>query len=98
MNPASFPPDERRRRGTALCQRLAEDVVAIVPDGIGAWPPAWDLVADADADFLSKLTAWEVAPSEPARLRVRAAYFAVVDAWRNAARQYQAQHDRRKTS
>ncbi|MCH7532509.1 MAG: hypothetical protein IIB36_12240 [Gemmatimonadetes bacterium] len=82
-------PDERRARGTELCKRLAADVAKVAPPGLGAWASSWDIVAEASAVFWIELTAWEAAPSEPARLNVRAAYEAVLDAWREAAHQFQ---------
>ncbi len=90
MNPTKWTPEERRERGTALCRRLAADVASLTPPGIGSWSKAWDIVAGADAAFMIALTAWEAAPSEPLRLRVRTAYDAVLDAWRQAAAEYLA--------
>ena len=84
-------PDERRNRGTELCKRFAADVAKIAPQGIGVWDLAWEIVNDADSTFVVELTAWEAAPSEPARLKVRAAYEAVLGAWREAAHQFQVQ-------
>ncbi len=83
-------PEERRERGTALCRRLAADVASIAPPGLGAWAPAWGIVAEADVAFMVVLTAWEAEPSEPARLRVRDAYHRVLERWREAATRYGA--------
>lgn len=90
MSPADLPPDERRRRGTKLCGRLAADVARVAPPRIGGWAEAWEMTAEADAAFWIALVAWESEPTEPARLRLRDAYNAVLDAWREAARQYNA--------
>lgn len=81
-------PAEKVRRATLLCQRLAADVAGIVPEGIGHWETAWDIVADADAAFLAALTAWEATGAELERARVRDAYNAVLEAWKVAAREY----------
>lgn len=79
-----------RERGTEICRRLARDVESIVPKGIGRWPRAWEIVAEADADFMAALTAWEADPgNEAAKQRVREAYRAVVDAWRQAVAEYE---------
>ena len=80
---------ERQQRGTSLCRRLSEVVTDIVPIGIGGWDPAWEMVAEADADFLAALTAWEAEPTDEGRARVQTAYHAVVDAWKDAALQFE---------
>jgi len=90
MSATAWTPEERRERGTLLCQRLANDVGSLAPPGLGTWPRTWDLVAGADAAFMIALTAWEAEPSERLRLRVREAYDAVLDAWRQAAAEYLA--------
>ena len=71
-----------------LCRRLAHDVADLAPEGIGGWPQAWDIVADADAGFLVALTAWEATGAERERDSVRTAYLAVMDAWKVAVGQY----------
>ncbi|HET9948848.1 MAG TPA: hypothetical protein VFQ22_07995 [Longimicrobiales bacterium] len=81
--------DERRHRGTLICQRLASEIAAMVPEGIGAWEPAWAIVAEADADFLAALSGWEADPSEASTQRVREAYQGVLDAWRAAAAEFE---------
>jgi len=95
MSAADLTPAERRERGTELCRRLAADVASIAPPGLGAWERTWEMVAPVDAEFMMRLTAWEAAPSEPARLRVRDAYRAVLEAWRSAAATYQRERSRR---
>ncbi len=83
--------DELRGRGTQICVRLTQDVAKIAPEGIGSWDPAWAIVADADAEFLAALTAWEAEPTDDTKARVKITYHAVLDAWRDAALQYEAQ-------
>ena len=56
--------------------------------GIGAWPSAWDMVAEADSTFLLALATWEASPEERSPPRVRDAYIAVVEAWRRAVGEY----------
>lgn len=79
---------ERRQRGTKLCERLTHDVAGIAPDGIGSWPKAWAIVAEADADFIAALTRWEATGSEEVKPALRDAYFAVLAAWKRAAAEY----------
>ena len=87
-------PEERRRRGTRLCAKLASDVNELVPAGIGAWDPAWDIVGDADAEFMIALLKWEGTGSEADKESVRTAYATVLDAWRSAAGQFEQQSQR----
>lgn len=80
---------ELRRRGTEVCRRLAEDVAGLVPQGIGRWEPTWGIVAEADAEFMAELTAWEADPSDRAKQRVKRAYSSVLGAWRRAVVEYE---------
>ena len=84
---------ERRRRGTELCRRLAQDVAEIAPPSVGAWSRTWDLVAQADADFMASLTGWEADPTPATLDRTSSAYRAVLDAWRQAARQFESERE-----
>jgi hypothetical protein len=94
VNPADLTPEERREQGTELCRRLAADVAKVAPPGLGAWAPAWDAVASADAAFMVALTAWECDPSERTRLRLRDAYRTVLAAWKRAAAEYLGTRER----
>lgn len=87
-------PEERRRRGTKLCEQLTRDVFKIVPAGIGHWAGCWDIVSGADAEYMIALTAWEGTGLEEQRIAVRAAYNNLLEAWREAARQYEQQRQR----
>ena len=77
-------PEERRRRGTKLCARIAAEVQELAPAGIGNWPECWDIVADPDAEFMLQLLRWERSGAESDKESVRTAYAQVLDAWRNA--------------
>jgi hypothetical protein len=94
MSPTRRTPEQiheaRRRRGTALCQRLARDVAALTPPGIGTWPRTWEIVADADARLLTALAAWEADATEANRRTLRDRTAGVLDAWRQAAAEYVA--------
>ena len=80
----------RAEAARKLCERLAGDVASIAPVGIGYWAEAWEIVAAADASFVIALSAWEATGSEVDRAKVRAAFNAVLDAWREAVRQFEA--------
>lgn len=79
---------ERTERANRLCRRLAGDVAAIAPAGLGTWDRAWEIVDPPSAELLAALTAWEATGDEEAVAAVKAAYDAVLAAWREAARQY----------
>ena len=90
MNPADLSPEERQERGKKLCKQLARDVASVAPEGIGHWGPAWEIVGDADAEFVLALTYWESAPSSVARKRLREAYRRVMSVWGRAVTKYEA--------
>ena len=66
----------------------------IATPGMGLWPRTWDIVAQADADFMASLSGWEADPTPATLDRTRAAYGSVLDAWRRAARQYLSERER----
>ena len=80
--------DELRRRGTLICQRLNAAVDRIAPEGLGHWPRTWEIVDAADAEFMLSLVSWEVEPTPEAAADIKAAYSAVLDAWRQATDEY----------
>jgi hypothetical protein len=88
--------DERRERGRLLCGHLAADVVKLAPEGVGRWERAWEIVAAADADFILALAHWEATGLDADKPALRAAYFAVLDAWKRAATEYRSQLDTEK--
>ena len=79
---------ELRDRGTRICQCLSKAVSELVPEGIGHWAGAWEIVAAADADFMLALAKWEATPGDESAAGVKAAYEAVLNAWRRAATEY----------
>ncbi len=81
-------PEERRGRGTELCERLTQDVAEIAPPGIGHWDRTWEIVGPADAQFMVALSDWESEPTPEALATVTAAYDAVLDAWGDAVRRF----------
>ena len=81
-------PEERRVRGTELCQRLTQGVAEIAPPGIGHWARTWEIVGAADAQFMAALFGWESEPTAEALATVTAAYDTALDAWRDAVRQF----------
>jgi len=82
-------PEERRRRGTMLCEKLTREVADLVPEGIGRWDRAWEIVGDADTTFVLALTRWETTGDEAHKPPLRDAYFQVCEAWKRAVADYQ---------
>jgi len=79
---------ERREGGIRLCRRLAEEVAEIAPQGIGRWDRAWEIVDGPSAAFMIALTRWEATGSERDKPPLRTAYYAVLEAWREATAEY----------
>lgn len=85
--------DELRERGLRISRRLAAEITAIAPEGIGRWDPAWQMVDSADAEYWAALKAWEEAPSRVTAERVRGSYEALLGAWRMVAAVYSQRHE-----
>ena len=81
--------DQRQLKGREVCEKLMErigEVAAAVP--LGHWPP----IADApSAEFITALSAWEIAPSNLTMQRVTDTYESVIEVWRVAASDYSAE-------
>lgn len=88
---------DRRERAAELCRRLAADVAKVAPKGLGAWPPAWEIVEAPSKRFLDLLDEY-VETGERERLipPIREAYAAVVAAWEEAARRWTRAGSERK--
>lgn len=80
---------DRREGGIRLCRRLARDVARVAPKGVGEWARAWEIVDGPSAEFMVVLTRWEATGSDDDKPPLREAYFSVLDAWRQAAVEYQ---------
>ena len=83
-------PEERRRRATKLCETIAAEANELAPTGIGNWPECWEIVGDADAEFMLALVKWEHTGSDADKESVRTAYGRVLDSWRKAAAAWEA--------
>ena len=81
----------RQAKGKILCQKLAEAVAKIAPNGIGRWDRCWEVVDAPSVEFMIELSAWEVDPSDVTMQRVSNAYDAVMAAWRIAVSEYVAE-------
>lgn len=80
--------EQRQAKGKILCEKLSEAVAHIVPEGIGRWDRAWDIVDGSSATFMAALSAWEIDPSDATMQQVSEAYDLVLEAWRFAAAEF----------
>jgi hypothetical protein len=78
--------------GRQVCENMAREVQQIAPPGLGRWEPAWDIVADADAEFMIALFAWEDSPSEKREALVRHWGDEVMARWREAIKKFEEAH------
>lgn len=83
-------PDDIRYRGTQICRRLSVAVDRVAPEGIGHWPRAWEIVEAPDVDFLLALARWEHGPNVDTAADVKVTYNAVLEAWKQAIREYES--------
>ena len=92
-NTVSIPDRERREAGARrLCRRLAADIAAVAPEGLGSWPPAWELVEAPSGRFLDRLHEWVETGDDELGDVLRYAYVDVVAAWKTAADRWQRQN------
>ncbi len=82
---------ELRERGKQICERLTVAVEQDTPEGLGRWPRAWEITAAPSADFMLALAIWEAEPDAESADKVKAAFDAVLNAWRRAANEYELQ-------
>ena len=80
--------EERQAKAKILCEKLAEAVAGIAPEGIGRWDRCWQVVDAPSAEFMTALSAWEADPSDMTMQLVHDAYDAGMAAWRQAASEY----------
>ena len=75
-----------------VCENMAREVHQIAPSGLGRWKPAWEIVADADAEFMIALFAWEDSPSEELEAQVRYWGDEVMARWHEAVKKFEEAH------
>ena len=75
-----------------VCVNIAREVQQIAPSGLGRWEPAWEIVADADAEFMSALFAWENSPSDKSEALVRHWGDEVMARWHEAVKKFEEAH------
>ena len=87
----------RRERGRTICRRVAAKVQEVTPPGLGEWEPAWSYVAEPSDRFLDLLDVWLYEDTPRTREDLQEAADALVRAWREAGRRYEADQSARET-
>lgn len=85
---------DRKELAQAMARRIAVEVRAIAPAGLGYWAPTWDIVGHPMDAALDAIHAWEAAADgsdqeEELRGAVNVAATAALAAWRKAARMWE---------
>jgi hypothetical protein len=75
-----------------ICDNITRHVQQMAPPGIGRWEPAWEIVADADAEFMIALFAWEDSPGEEREAQVRYWGDEVMARWHEAIKKFEEAH------
>ena len=70
--------------------KTVREIAAIVPDGIGSWPEAWEIVGDADTAYSKAVSAWAKDPGAKTGRAASDAHDVLLDAWREASDQFRA--------
>lgn len=78
----------RKVRADSLARSTVARIVNVMPPGIAAWDPAWDMVAEADRRFVELLGKWEkTGAAEDERVLMIAAE-RLVHEWERASSAY----------
>ena len=79
----------RRAWSDQLCAWLSEAVAHQAPGGLGHWEPAWQIVETPSKTLLEALTAFELSGSDSAREQARQLAREVLNAWSEAAAEWE---------
>ena len=80
----------RRERARIVCDRMAAYIREVVPVRLGHWGPVWTFVADPSDVFMDALKEWEKEDTPITRPDLQAAFAALIEAWAEGARQWEA--------
>lgn len=72
-----------------LLRGLSAAVHSIALEGMGTWDRTWTIVDAPSAEFLIALSAFESDPCPKSRARVDATTGRLIEAWRDAAAQFE---------
>lgn len=73
-----------------VARRVTERIGELAPKGLGRWDGAWELVADPSDEFMDALAIWRTGDTEENRERVQRTADALVQAWAEAAAEWEA--------
>lgn len=80
----------RREKARIVAERVAVRIRKVTPDGLGHWGPTWGLV-DVPSDlYMDRLAEWETEDTPITRSELEAASEALIEAWAEAGRQWEA--------
>lgn len=77
--------------GDRLCRRLDEVLASETPAGLGAWPPAWEVVKEQSGALLAELLL--IDRGEGDKDTAKRLGLEVLAAWRRAATDYNTMRD-----
>ena len=80
----------RHEKARVVAERVAARVREVALPGLGHWDLAWELVAAPSDVFMDALAEWEEADTPTIRSELATASTALVEAWAEAARQWEA--------
>ena len=80
----------RGEKTRIVAGRVAERIGGVTPPGLGHWGPVWALVATPSDAYMDALSRWETEDSILTRVALEVASKALVAAWEEAGRQWEA--------
>lgn len=69
-------------RAERMNLRMCSAITAIAPPGVGRWPEAWKLTAEADRRWIRALKKWEQNENAETTAELRVAFDAFLEAWK----------------
>ena len=80
----------RHEKARIVADRVAARIREVSPEGLGRWDPAWDHIGTPSDVFMDALKEWEKADSTDNRSKLEVASADLIEAWAEAARQWEA--------
>ena len=78
----------RREKARVVAGRVAARIRDVSPEGLGRWAPTWGYIGAPSDAFIDALKDWEKVDSPSTRRRLESAIDALVEGWKEAARQW----------
>ena len=80
----------RREKARIVAERVAVRLAQVTPEGLGHWVPTWNFVDVPSDSYMDALAEWETEDTPTSRSELEAASTALIKAWAEAARQWEA--------